>query len=112
MIVEIDDLVLQPLASSESVLTDAEREMGVILVDCGGGTTDVAVFIDGSIPSGASLFKASRTSWGRKLRRGRLAAQTDPFPRAVHGRITIWRGWQRPMPMVQGLSLARAERCV
>jgi cell division protein FtsA len=47
--VEIDDLVLQPLASSDAVLTDAEKEMGVILVDCGGGTTDVAVFIDGSI---------------------------------------------------------------
>lgn len=47
--VEIDDLVLQPLASSEAVLSDAEKEMGVILVDCGGGTTDVAIFIDGSI---------------------------------------------------------------
>ncbi|MBN1483498.1 MAG: cell division protein FtsA [Chloroflexia bacterium] len=47
--VEIDDLVLQPLASSEAVLTEAEKEMGVMLVDCGGGTTDVAIFIDGSI---------------------------------------------------------------
>lgn len=47
--VEIDDLVLQPLASSEAVLTDEEKEMGVMLVDCGGGTTDVAIFIDGSI---------------------------------------------------------------
>jgi len=47
--VEIDDLVLQPLASSEAVLTDEEKEMGVMLVDCGGGTTDVAIFIDGSV---------------------------------------------------------------
>lgn len=47
--VEIDDLVLQPLASSEAVLTKAEKEMGVMLVDCGGGTTDMAIFIDGSI---------------------------------------------------------------
>ncbi len=47
--VEIDDLVLQPLASSEAVLSDAEREMGVMLVDCGGGTTDVAIFSEGSI---------------------------------------------------------------
>jgi len=47
--VEIDDLVLQPLASSEAVLTPAEKDMGVMLVDCGGGTTDVAIFIDGSI---------------------------------------------------------------
>jgi cell division protein FtsA len=42
------DLVLEPLASAEAVLTDAEREAGVMLVDIGGGTTDVAVFIDGS----------------------------------------------------------------
>lgn len=47
--VEIDDLVLQPLASSEAVLSKAEKEMGAMLVDCGGGTTDVAIFIDGSI---------------------------------------------------------------
>jgi cell division protein FtsA len=47
--VEIDDLVLQPLASSEAVLTESEKDMGVMLVDCGGGTTDVAIFIDGSI---------------------------------------------------------------
>ncbi|HEX6511419.1 MAG TPA: cell division protein FtsA [Chloroflexota bacterium] len=42
------DLVLEPLASAEAVLTDAERDAGVLLVDIGGGTTDVAVFLDGS----------------------------------------------------------------
>ena len=47
--IEINDLVLEPLASSEAVLTDEEREMGVILADIGGGTTDMAVFIDGAI---------------------------------------------------------------
>ena len=47
--VEIADLVLEPLASGESVLTEEEREMGVILADIGGGTTDIAVFKDGSI---------------------------------------------------------------
>jgi cell division protein FtsA len=45
----IDGLVLQPLAAGEAVLTDAEREMGVVLVDIGGGTTDAAVFADGSL---------------------------------------------------------------
>ena len=45
----IDALVLEPLASGESVLTDIEREMGVALVDIGGGTTDIAIFIEGSI---------------------------------------------------------------
>jgi cell division protein FtsA len=45
----IDALVLEPLASGEAVLTEIEREMGVVLVDIGGGTTDVAIFIEGSI---------------------------------------------------------------
>jgi len=44
--IDIDDLVLQPLASSEAVLTAAERDVGVALVDIGGGTTDVAVFYE------------------------------------------------------------------
>ena len=47
--VDIDDLVLEPLASSEAVLTEDEKQVGVVLADIGGGTTDVAVFKDGSI---------------------------------------------------------------
>jgi cell division protein FtsA len=47
--VGIDALVLEPLASGEAVLTDVEREMGVVLTDIGGGTTDIAIFIEGSI---------------------------------------------------------------
>jgi len=47
--VEIDDLILQPLASGEAVLRESEREMGVVLADVGGGTTDIAIFIEGSI---------------------------------------------------------------
>jgi cell division protein FtsA len=47
--VGIDALVLEPLASGEGVLTDVEREMGVVLADIGGGTTDIAIFIEGSI---------------------------------------------------------------
>ncbi len=47
--VEIADLILEPLASGESVLTAEEKELGVILADIGGGTTDIAVFKDGSI---------------------------------------------------------------
>jgi len=45
----VTDFVLQPLASGEAVLRESEREMGVILADVGGGTTDIAVFINGSI---------------------------------------------------------------
>jgi len=47
--IEIDDLVLAPLASGEAVLTPNEREMGVVLTDIGGGTTDMAIFIEGSV---------------------------------------------------------------
>jgi cell division protein FtsA len=47
--VEVDDVVLEPLASSEAVLTAEEKQSGVILADIGGGTTDVAIFRDGSI---------------------------------------------------------------
>ncbi|MBM3116521.1 cell division protein FtsA [Jeongeupia naejangsanensis] len=46
---EIAEVVLQPLASATSVLTDDEKELGVCLVDIGGGTTDLAVFMGGAI---------------------------------------------------------------
>jgi cell division protein FtsA len=46
---EIDKLILEPIASSLSVLSDEEKEAGVVLVDIGGGTTDVAVFHDNII---------------------------------------------------------------
>ena len=45
----VDDVVLEQLASSFSVLTDDEKELGVCLVDIGGGTTDLAVFSHGAI---------------------------------------------------------------
>ncbi|MBV9712285.1 MAG: cell division protein FtsA [Ktedonobacteraceae bacterium] len=47
--IEIEDLVLEPLASSEAVLADGETDLGVVLVDIGGGTTDIAIFSDGAI---------------------------------------------------------------
>jgi len=46
---ELDDIILEPLASSYAVLTPDEKELGVCLVDIGGGTTDIAVFTDGAI---------------------------------------------------------------
>ncbi|MFQ5508502.1 MAG: cell division protein FtsA [Leptospirillia bacterium] len=57
---EVDSMVPQPLASAHSVLSPEELELGVVLVDIGGGTTDLAVFVDGSVrhtwvlPLGAS----------------------------------------------------------
>ena len=46
---EVADIILEQLASSHAVLTDDERELGVCLVDIGGGTTDIAIFTDGAI---------------------------------------------------------------
>jgi cell division protein FtsA len=47
--IEIDDMVLEPMASGEAVLSAAERDLGVALVDIGGGTTDVAIYVNGGI---------------------------------------------------------------
>lgn len=47
--VDIDELVFSGLASSESVLTETEKELGVVLVDIGGETTDIVIFVDGAI---------------------------------------------------------------
>ena len=47
--VGIDSLVLQVVAAGEAVLTDAERDLGVVLIDIGGGTTDVGVFGEGAL---------------------------------------------------------------
>ena len=49
------DIVLEPLASAQAVLSDDERDLGVCMVDIGGGTTDIAVFQDGSIKETAVL---------------------------------------------------------
>ncbi len=47
--IEISQFVLNPLASAEVVLSDTERQMGVVVVDIGGGTTDMAIYIDGDV---------------------------------------------------------------
>ncbi len=46
---EVNDLILQPIASSYAVLTEDEKELGVVLIDVGGGTTDIAIFSQGAI---------------------------------------------------------------
>ncbi|MFL5360910.1 MAG: cell division protein FtsA [Myxococcales bacterium] len=45
----VSDIVLEPLASAEAVLAEEEKELGVALVDVGGGTTDLAIFVNGAI---------------------------------------------------------------
>ncbi|MFO7321560.1 MAG: cell division protein FtsA [Chloroflexota bacterium] len=69
--VYVDRFILNPLASGDAVLTDQEREMGVVLVDIGGGTTDMAIFIEGTvwhsavIPIGGDLVTNDITHWMR-----------------------------------------------
>jgi len=46
---EVVDLILEPIASAEAVLSEEEKEAGVVLIDIGGGTTDIAIFQDGII---------------------------------------------------------------
>ncbi|MCL4248103.1 MAG: cell division protein FtsA [Anaerolineae bacterium] len=70
-LIEPDRFILNPLASGDAVLTDEEREMGVVVIDIGGGTTDLAVFIEGSvwhsavIPIGGDLITSDLTHWMR-----------------------------------------------
>ncbi len=52
---DVNDIILEPLAASEAVLSPDERELGVALVDIGGGTTDIAVYSEGSIKHTAVL---------------------------------------------------------
>lgn len=52
---QVADIVLEPLASAEAVIEDDEKELGVALVDIGGGTADIAVFVDGAIVHTAVL---------------------------------------------------------
>ena len=47
--IEISQFVLNPLAAAEEVLSETEREMGVVVCDIGGGTTDLAIFVDGNV---------------------------------------------------------------
>ncbi len=57
---DVDEFVLQPVASSYSVLTPEEKSLGVCLVDIGGGTTDIAIFTDGDIKHTAVISVAGQ----------------------------------------------------
>ena len=53
--VQIDELVINSIAAAEAVLTDTEKDLGVLVADIGGGTTDIAIFADGAIYHSAVL---------------------------------------------------------
>lgn len=46
---DVDDIILEQLASAQCVLTDDEKELGICVIDIGGGTTDIALFVEGAI---------------------------------------------------------------
>ena len=98
--VRVQDLVLEPLASGEAVLTSEEKEQGVALVDIGGGTTDVVVFKRGAvrytgvIPVGGFQFTNDicqtygtpyADAEAAKLKYG----NTEPFDGSMNGEITL-----------------------
>ncbi|MYD10777.1 MAG: cell division protein FtsA [Chloroflexi bacterium] len=95
----VDRFILNPLAAGDAVLTDHEREMGAVVIDIGGGTTDLAIFIDGTvwhtaiIPVGGNHVTQDITYWMRvpfglaeqvKIQRGHAdmnaVNESDVFP--------------------------------
>jgi cell division protein FtsA len=102
--VEIDDLVLQPLASGEAVLSPEDKDRGVMLVDIGGGTTDIAIFVNGGvyhtsvIPVGGNQFTNDivyvlhtphNTAEYLKLRYGCAIAGDPPEPNDPNDLIDV-----------------------
>ncbi|GIX31127.1 MAG: cell division protein FtsA [Porticoccaceae bacterium] len=79
---EVEELILEQLASSYAVLTDDERQLGVCLVDIGGGTTDIAVFADGAIRHTAVIPVA-----GDQVTNDIAMALRTPTPRAEELKI-------------------------
>ena len=96
---KVEDVVLQSLASGESVLTPDERELGVLLIDVGGGTTDVALFRDGAvwhtavIPLGGDhITNDIAVGLRRRRRRPRSSRSSTGAPRrASCSRTRPWR---------------------
>lgn len=95
---DVAEVILQPLASAEAILTDDEKKMGVVLVDIGGGTTDIAVFKDGQlthtkvIPVGGGHFTKDLSVYLRsshaeaeklKVRYGSVDLQRDDLTQSL-----------------------------
>jgi cell division protein FtsA len=80
---DVVDIILQPLASSEAVLSQEERDLGVVMVDLGGGTTDLAIFLDGSIRHSAVL-PIGGLNLTKDLAIGLLTSQTEAEKIKMH----------------------------
>src|SRR5690606_28123532 len=51
----VEEVVLQPLASAEAVLSEDEKEIGAVLIDVGGGTSDIIIYVDGAVVHTSSI---------------------------------------------------------
>jgi len=94
----VDALVLEPIATSEAVATADERELGVALIDIGGGTSDIAVFLDGSI-----AFSAVVPVGGNHVTRDISIGLRTPFE--IAERLKVERGVASPSLIPHGEAL-------
>lgn len=93
--VGVSEFVLNPLASAEVVLTETERQMGVIVCDIGGGTTDLAIFIDGDVWH-TSVLSVGGNHITSDIAHGlRLPMQQAEELKVKHGRAVIKQGDER-----------------
>ena len=93
---KVDEVVLQPLASADAVLTEDEKELGVCVLDIGGGTTDIAVYTNGAIRHTAVIPIA-----GDLITRDLAQALRTPYGAAE--RIKIFHGVATDHPDIEGL---------
>ncbi len=94
----VEALVLEPIATAEAVTTPDERDMGVVLIDIGGGTSDIAVFIDGSI-----IYSAVLPVGGNHVTRDIAIGLRTPFE--VAERLKIESGAAMPDLIPHGEAL-------
>lgn len=95
---KVDALVLEPIATSEAVATGDERDLGVALIDIGGGTSDIAVFIEGSI-----AYSGVISVGGNHVTRDISIGLRTPFD--IAERLKIERGVASPSLIAHGEAL-------
>lgn len=94
----VEALVLEPIATSEAVATSDERELGVALIDIGGGTSDIAVFLDGSI-----AFSTAISIGGNHVTRDISIGLRTPFE--IAEKLKLERGVAMPSLIPHGEAL-------
>lgn len=99
----VEALVLEPIATAEAVTTADEREMGVVLIDIGGGTSDLAVFIDGSI-----IYSSVLPVGGNHVTRDIAIGLRTPFEIAERLKIDRGAATQELIPHGEALEVLMA----